>query len=98
MKNKAITIILLIFEVMIVFSYASAFIPFLYLIVGFTLVPVTLANMVIALAFNSKTKGFAIINFLISILGFIPFLGYPLRIIGFVLALLSAIKLGEKLK
>ena len=98
MKNKAIIIILLIFEVMIILSYASAFIPLLYLIVGFTLVPVTLANMVIALVFNSKTKDFAIINFLISILGFIPFLGYPLRIIGFVLALLSAIKLGKELK
>jgi hypothetical protein len=98
MKNKSITIVLFILEILIIISYASAFVPFIYILLLFGTIPLTLANMVISLVYKSETSSFAIANFIISIVGIMPFIGYPLRIVGFFLALLSAIRLGDKLK
>lgn len=96
-KKNPLNIIQLVLEVLVVCSYLFGLVPLIYLIVGFGIVPMLIANLIIAIITGNKTTSYVIVNLVMAVLSFIPIIGYIPRIIGAILSILNIIELSKRI-
>jgi hypothetical protein len=94
---RTLNLIQMIFEIAVGVGYVIGMIPFGYLFVFWWLIPLTIANLVFSIISKNGTLGFTITNVIMGWLSLIPIVGYIPRVIGLVMAILSAIKTGKQI-
>ncbi|MFQ5475370.1 MAG: hypothetical protein ACE5DM_06065 [Candidatus Nanoarchaeia archaeon] len=94
---KPLNLTQLIFEIFVAVGYAGGLLPFVYLLSMTWVIPLTIANLAISIIARNRTSKYTVPNVVMSLLSAIPILGWIPRLIGLILAVLSASKLGRRL-
>ncbi len=92
---KTLNLLQLIFEIIVAVGYAVGLIPFMYLFTVWFVVPLTVADLVFSILTKNKTMPFTITNVVMAFLSLIPLVGYVTRIVGIVMSIISAVKVGK---
>jgi hypothetical protein len=85
-----------IVEMLIFIGFLIGLIPFLYGWAGTWVIPLTVVSAVLAFVLRNGLLPFALANFVMSLLSFLPLIGYVPRIIGLVIALISIAILSRR--
>ncbi len=87
-----------IFEVIVIFTYIVSFVPAAYYFLFFITIPLLIAVLIFSLQKKDKATNYIVINLILSILVFIPVLGYLALIGGIVMSILSILIVMPELK
>ena len=79
-----------IFEVLVLFGFAVALIPFGYLVAMTWVIPLSALNFVISLVWTKKTVGWDIVTFAMAVVSIVPIIGFFFRIVGLITSALAA--------
>jgi uncharacterized membrane protein len=86
---RLLNFVQLVLEVCIAAGYLLSMVPFLYAMSSSWVVPMTIISAILAFVSGNATRNFALGNIVMSLLGFIPLIGYVPRIIGGILSLVN---------
>jgi len=83
-------------EILIFIGFLIGLIPFVYGWSGTWVIPLTVVSVVLAFVLRNGVLLFALGNFIMALLSFLPLVGYVPRIIGIVLALINIALLSRR--
>ncbi len=95
---KILSLLQLIFEIIVGVGYVIGLFPFGYLVAMWWVIPLTIVNMVFAIISKNKTLPLTITNVVMAWVSLIPVIGFASRIVGLIMSILSAIKVGKDLE
>lgn len=85
----------LVVELLIVIGFSLSLIPFLYLWVAGWIIPVTIISVIFSFVLGNRTLPMTIANVVMSILSFIPIIGYIPRIIGLIISIINMVNISR---
>lgn len=94
---KILNLLQLIFEIIVGVGYIIGLFPFGYIISLWWVIPLTIVNLVFAIISKNKTLPFNITNVVMAWISLIPIIGFASRIVGLIMSILCAIKVGKDL-
>lgn len=95
-KKSYADLIRMVLEIMVALGFSIGLFPFGYYAVLWWVIPLALTNLILSLIENNGTQKFTIINSIMVFLAIIPIIGVIPRMIGIVIAILSASVVGER--
>jgi hypothetical protein len=84
-----------IFEIAVIVGYVIAIIPGLYFITFLWVIPLTIANLVFSIMKENDTLPYTGTNVAMSLITFLPLIGWLSIIVGIVMSILSALKVSK---
>lgn len=87
----------LIFEGIIIFGYVVAIIPAWYFFTFWFVIPLAIANLFLATKTENKTLTYAAVNVAMSVVTFIPLLGYIAIVAGIALSIINITQISKLL-
>jgi hypothetical protein len=96
-NKRVLNIIQLTFTAIIGVSFLIGMLPAFYYYIFYITIPLAIANLVFSILKNDENVGYSIINVVMSVLAFIPILGWIAEIIGITVSILSIQSLSKVL-
>jgi hypothetical protein len=95
-KMETLNLLQFIFEIAVAFGFLFGLIPFVYYITGLMwVIPLTVVNLVFSIIQKNGTKSFTITNVVMAFLALIPLIGIIPKIVGLIMSIMSAVRLGK---
>jgi hypothetical protein len=92
---KSLNILQMVFELFVAFGFMFGLVPFGYLFSMWSVIPLTMGNLVLATLNRNGTVTLSVANVVMAWLSLVPIIGYIPRLIGVVLALISTVKCAK---
>lgn len=94
-NKRVLNITHLTFSTIIAVGFLIGILPTFYFYIFFIIIPLCIANLVFSILKNDDTITYSIVNVIMSVLAFIPLLGWIAEVIGITVSILSVQELAK---